>query len=736
MVGLSQHLEDGNSRQRQTVGNNDNRSRTATSSGTDGLGGTGVDSIATRRWGILRQALDAAVLASVDETLAGALSDVSAQVRLAAANAVFQISSAAYTRVAHAVFACLETVDISVSPTFRPGQGLDVDGDGHIDKNELCQYLLRRHQTVSSSVEQAKVSGTVTKGKLQGLQFPGEEVRRIMADGGRSKGRPSTMTSAVRTLLEFTSEIRHTGVVVEFAKVEEPETRVAMLQSLAKLSPAGTASHNTAVGVCLLQLLDISAGVRAAAATALADMCSRGSRDAISAFVGLLSDTDSHVRAAAARGLLVLAHTDDEWTLKLLLPMLGGFDGESTNDSHLSRSAKALRMRAVHLCLSLSQSANILVKDSLEKLLAHPVEDVRDMAIQALVDMMDKDHDPATNRGHQAALTLVPLLEDAEWQVALTALRGIQRLQRNRLMSEMAAHAKGGSLAREVKGNRGVTGALPYASPITQALLRLIQRADQGSEALHAVALETLDQLCDKTDTALLEHLVRLLVHPHANVRRTSLAAVGVVVNGRGLSTDGDPEKAPPRSSMQPKPLDGADIGGGKFDAVVEACARFIQELTAQQRSCGKLQMEVLRIQIAMQKPGADKEALGGSLEAVEEELRALKLSEEETRVLGGRLQAVMDCLSSVVPIGNESAISCIISCLQDDSFQVISERYLRACLPHSDFISLLILVCVWQVWISAGGERQLVLIVLHCRSLLSFVLGYLGVDRVSEFTC
>ena len=71
---------------------------------------------------------------------------------------------------------------------------------------------------------------------------------------------------------------------------------------------------------------------------------------------------------------------------------------------------------------------------------------------------------------------------------------------------------------------------------------------------------------------------------------------------------------------------------------------------------------------------------------------------------LGGRLQAVMDCLSSVVPIGNESAISCIISCLQDDSFQVIAERYLRACLPHFDFISLLILVCVWQVWISAGG--------------------------------
>ena len=104
--------------------------------------------------------------------------------------------------------------------------------------------------------------------------------------------------------------------------------------------------------------------------------------------------------------------------------------------------------------------------------------------------------------------------------------------------------------------------------------------------------------------------------------------------------------------------------------------------------------------------------------------------------MLGGRLQAVMDCLSSVVPIGNESAISCIISCLQDDSFQVISERYLRACLPHSDFISLLILVCVWQVWISAGGERQLVLIVLHCWSLLSFVLGYLEVDRVSEFTC
>ena len=42
------------------------------------------------------------------------------------------------------------------------------------------------------------------------------------------------------------------------------------------------------------------------------------------------------------------------------------------------------------------------------------------------------------------------------------------------------------------------------------------------------------------------------------------------------------------------KPLDGADKGGGKFDAVVEACARFIQELTAQQRSCGKLQMELI----------------------------------------------------------------------------------------------------------------------------------------------
>ena len=199
-------------------------------------------------------------------------------------------------------------------------------------------------------------------------------------------------------------------------------------------------------------------------------------------------------------------------------------------------------------------------------------------------------------------------------------------------------------------GNAEISGTLPYDHTITQALLAMIDRTHEGADLLHMAVLEILDLICAKSDVRLLKHLVQRLIHEDPKVRETCLQAVKVVVNGKGLQFSG--AAAAPRHKDVP----------GKYDATVEACSSFIADLTAQQRACGKLQNQALEVEIALQKPGADKVALKAELARLEEQIRNLKLPPDEAAVLAGRLQTVMDCMCSVVPAGNESAIGCVVS--------------------------------------------------------------------------
>ena len=241
----------------------------------------------------------------------------------------------------------------------------------------------------------------------------------------------------------------------------------------------------------------------------------------------------------------------------------------------------------------------------------------------------------------------MPLLSDSDWHVALSAARGILRLETNRLIAEMHIPKSRGV-------NVEISGSLPYKHTITQSLLAMIERTAEGADLLHLVVLEILDQICAKGDVDLLKHLVKRLIHEDPKVRETSLKAVQVVVNGQGLRLPAG-VSAPALNSQKSR------APTGKYDAVVEACASFITELTAQQRACGALQNQALDVEIALQKPGADKVALKAELDRLQEEIVALKLPEEETAILAGRLQTVMDCMCSVVPQGNEAAINCVV---------------------------------------------------------------------------
>lgn len=264
--------------------------------------------------------------------------------------------------------------------------------------------------------------------------------------------------------------------------------------------------------------------------------------------------------------------------------------------------------------------------------------------------MLDVQVDVQTSRGHKAALSLVPLLSDNDWHVALAASRGILRLETNRLTAEMQAPKGRG-------GNAEISGTLPYDHTITQALLAMIERTHEGADLLHMAVLDILDLICAKSDVQLLKHLVQRLIHVDPKVRETCLQAVKVVVNGKGLQFSGATGTA-----AAPRHKDGP----GKYDAVVEACSSFIADLTAQQRACGKLQNQALEVEIALQKPGADKVALKAELARLEEQIRNLKLPPDEAAVLAGRLQTVMDCMCSVVPAGNASAIGCVVSGIEN----------------------------------------------------------------------
>ena len=257
-----------------------------------------------------------------------------------------------------------------------------------------------------------------------------------------------------------------------------------------------------------------------------------------------------------------------------------------------------------------------------------------------------------TSRGHKAALSLVPLLSDSDWHVSLAAARGILRLETNRLMAEIHTKKSRGVIVE-------ISGSLPYKHTITQSLLAMIERTAEGADLLHLAVLEVLDQICAKDDVDLLKHLVKRLIHEDPKVRDTSLKAVQVVVNGQGLRLPAG-VSAPDLNSAS---SDGKKLRApmGKYDAVVEACASFIAELTAQQRECGTLQNQALDVEIALQKSGADKVALKAELERLQEKIASLKLPEEEAVILAGRLQTVMDCMCSVVPQGNEAAINCVV---------------------------------------------------------------------------
>lgn len=214
------------------------------------------------------------------------------------------------------------------------------------------------------------------------------------------------------------------------------------------------------------------------------------------------------------------------------------------------------------------------------------------------------------------------------------------------------------------RGATEICGTLPYKHAITQALLAMIERTAEGADLLHMVVLEILDQICTKGDVELLSHLVQRLIHEDPKVRETSLQAVKVLVNGKGLQLCGGNGDGVLKQKAEGRMRN--------YDAVVEACASFIAELTTKQRACGSLQKQALDVEIALQKPGADKVALKAELARLEESICALKLPPEAAAILAGRLQTVMDCMCNVVPQGNESAISCVVRCIAIASKPII----------------------------------------------------------------
>lgn len=64
--------------------------------------------------------------------------------------------------------------------------------------------------------------------------------------------------------------------------------------------------------------------------------------------------------------------------------------------------------------------------------------------------------------------------------------------------------------------------------------------------------------------------------------------------------------------------------GGSSKYVVVEACAGFINDLTAQQRKCGHVKMQALDVEIALHELGVDKEALTAELQALHEEIESM----------------------------------------------------------------------------------------------------------------
>ena len=66
--------------------------------------------------------------------------------------------------------------------------------------------------------------------------------------------------------------------------------------------------------------------------------------------------------------------------------------------------------------------------------------------------------------------------QDPEWEVALSAIRGILRLESNRLINENQATTSGTKAKARVKTGTHVVGPLSYTHMITQALLKVILR--------------------------------------------------------------------------------------------------------------------------------------------------------------------------------------------------------------------------------------------------------------------
>ena len=196
----------------------------------------------------------------------------------------------------------------------------------------------------------------------------------------------------------FSKSLHTLGAVVPFNEVEHPEVREAMLEVLPKIAPVGSAANELAVGVALLQTLDILDSIRSAAIATLAELSSKGSRVMISAAVGLLRDGNSTVRAAAARALLLVSRVDDDETLKMLALLLD-------EERSASRSGESVRNRAATLMTSVSRSTNALVKDTFAKHLESDSCSIRVTAIQGIVDMMENDHHPQVESQHTHART-------------------------------------------------------------------------------------------------------------------------------------------------------------------------------------------------------------------------------------------------------------------------------------------------------------------------------------------
>jgi hypothetical protein len=625
-------------------------------------------------------AMSADLFALVDLRMAEALKDPSPEVRQAAAHAVLCCASKNFGKTMEATVETLQTTDVSIPPSFASPalQPLLQQQEHEQEKVEQQQQeeatsggALGEEHVNSGPVGVRKVRGSeergergggeedVHAGKLQGLHLAAGKVVQ-------------QLSSKVHSFAQFEKAVRASGVLVEFARVERPEIRLLLLESLEKKAAGQTA----ALGAALLQLLDLSPQIRVAAVNAVAAVAAVGSRGAIMAIGGLLTDPDRLVRASAGAALLVLSRLDDENTVALLLPQLE----ESSN----SRASASVRNRAAVLLTSVTRAGNDTVRHALEKNLSNPNPHVRVTAIQGLVEMLaaDKPDHKGTRltlneqlalltRAHQAATGLVHLLSDPEWLVALCAARGILRLESHRLIQEIVS--KGRVHAEHV------SGPLKYKNSITQGLLALLERTSDEAELLHQVGLEVMDEILAKDDVEILEHLVKNLIHPHSRVRQTALAGIQTLANGSGLKPKlealgvhaSGKGSGKLKGSKHLPPSDEPDAKEIRYEAVVTACSNFINELTVQTRACAALEMEAVAVQVALQRPGADKEALSSQLRLLRDKIDDLQLSEEERGALAGSLQAVMGCLRSVVPAANESATACVVACLEDESYDV-----------------------------------------------------------------